>query len=114
MAQIKQGRWVTQSGQGTSSSLELVTETLVGIYTPSTLDAAELKIQASPDGASFYDIVEGGAAMTVTADTDAYIPLEATKMLGASHVRVIHLDGGGSPTTESAERVFQPVFRTFD
>lgn len=114
MAQIKQGRWVTQSGSGVSSSLRLGTDTLVGVYTPSTLDAATLKLQASHDGQNFFDIVEEGAAWTVSGDPDAYIPLDATKLLGAAYLRISHLDSQGSAATESAERVLLPVFRSFE
>ena len=114
MAQIKQGRWVTPAGQGVSNALELGTESLLGLYTPSALDAAELKLQASHDGQAFVDIIAGGSEMKVTASPDAYIALEPTKLLGAVQVRISHLDGGGAATTESAERVFTPVFRAFE
>ena len=114
MAQIKQGRWVTASGQGVSSALVLGTETLLGFYTPAALDAAELKIQASHDGASFVDVVANDALLKVQATPSAYIALEPTKLLGATQVRLAHLDGGGSATTETAEREFEPVFRAFE
>lgn len=114
MAQIKQGRWVTPASQGISNSLRLGSDTLVGFYTPSALDAASLKLQASHDGQTFFDIVEAGAAWTVSGDPDAYIPLDATKLLGAAYLRVSHLDGQGAATTETAERVMQPVFRSFE
>jgi hypothetical protein len=114
MAQTKQGRWVTASGQSTSSGLKLVTETLVGLYTPSAIDAAKLKLQASDDGQNFVDIVSEGSALTVDVDVDQYIPLDAAKMLGLAYVRVMHQDSGGSAVNESAERVLRPVFRTFE
>jgi|GEM_PF-2319613 len=114
MAQIKQGRWITPSGSGVSSSLRLGTDTLVGFYTPSALDGAALKLQASHDGQNFFDIVEDGEAWTVSSDPDAYVPLDATKLLGAEYLRVSHLDAQGAATTESAERVLLPVFRSFE
>ncbi|MEZ5365156.1 MAG: hypothetical protein R2748_23220 [Bryobacterales bacterium] len=114
MAQIKQGRWVTASGQGVSSALRLGTETLLGFYTPAALTAAELKIQASHDGATFVDVVSNDAVLKVQATSSAYIALEPTKLLGAVQVRLAHLDGAGAATTESAERVFEPVFRAFE
>lgn len=114
MAQIKQGRWVTPSGQGVSSSLRLGTDTLVGFYTPSAMDAPALKLQASHDGQDFFDIVEDSAAWTVSSDPDAYVPLDATKLLGAVYVRVSHVDSQGAAATETAERVLQPVFRSFE
>lgn len=114
MAQIKEGRWVTPSGQGTSSAIELVTETLVGVYTPSVLDAAELRLQASQDGQNFSDVMDNGKALTFAGDTDAYISLDAAKLLGAAQVRLIHLDALSAPVNETAERVFRPVFRTFE
>jgi hypothetical protein len=114
MAQTKQGRWVTASGQSTSSTLKLITETLVGFYTPAALDAAKLKFQASHDGQSFVDIVSEGAALTVAVAVNQYVPLDAAKMLGAAYVRAVHLNSGGSAVNESAERVLRPVFRTFE
>ncbi len=114
MAQVKQGRVVTPSGQSQSSACLLGTETLVGLYTPAALDAAQLKIQASHDGAGFVDVMDDGAAVTVSADTSAYIALNAAKFLGAAQVRFVHVDGAGAPVAEAAERVLRPVFRTFE
>lgn len=114
MAQVKQGRVVTASGQSQSSAFVLGTETLVGLYTPAVLDAAQLKIQASHDGASFVDVMDGGAALTVSADASAYIALSANKFLGAARVRFVHVNSSGTPVAESAERVLRPVFRTFE
>jgi hypothetical protein len=114
MAQMKEGRWVTASAASTSSGLKLVTETLVGFYTPAALDAVKLKLQASHDGQSYVDIVSEGSALTVDVGVDQYVPLDATKLLGAAHVRVVHLNSGGTPVNESAERVVRPVFRTFE
>jgi hypothetical protein len=114
MAQTKQGRWVTAPGQSTSSALKLITETLVGFYTPPALDAAKLKLQASQDGQTFVDIVLDGAALAVDVDVDQYIALDATKLLGPAYVRVVHQDSGGSAVNETAQRVIVPVFRTFE
>ncbi len=114
MAQIKIGRWVTQSGQSESSSLELGTDTLVGVYTPPTLDAAQLKLQVSEDGAAFVDVVESGSPLALTAAAGAYLPLDPVKMMGARHVRLAHLDGVGAALTETAERELTPVFRSFE
>ena len=114
MAQIKQGRLVTPTGQGVSSALELGTESLLGFYTPAVLDAAELKLQASHDGQSFVDVVVDGSEMKVAASAAAFISLDPTKLLGAVQVRLAHLDGAGAATTEAAERVFHPVFRAFE
>ena len=114
MAQTKEGRWVTASGQSTSSGLKLVTETLVGFYTPAALDAVKLKFQSSHDGQSFVDMVSEGGTLIVDVAVNQYVLLEATKLLGAAHVRVVHLDSGGSSVNESAERVLRPVFRAFE
>jgi hypothetical protein len=114
MAQTKQGRWVTGAGQSASSELKLVTETLVGFYTPAALDAVKLRLQASHDGQSFVDIASEGGALIVDVAVDQYVPLDATKLLGAAYVKVVHLDSGGSAVNESAERVLRPVFRAFE
>lgn len=114
MAQTKEGRWVTASGQSASSGLRLVTETLVGFYTPAALDAVKLKFQASHDGQSFVDIVSGGAALIVDVAINQYVALDATKLLGAAYVKAVHLNSGGSAVNESAERVLRPIFRTLE
>lgn len=114
MAQIKMGRWVTQSGQSESSSLELGTDTLVGVYTPSTLDAAQLKVQVSSDGAAFVDVMDGGSPLILPADVNAYLPLDPVKLVGAWHVRLAHLDGAGAAVVETAQRELAPVFRSFE
>jgi hypothetical protein len=114
MAQTKQGRWVTASGQSTSSALKLVTETLVGFYTPAAIDAVKVKLQASHDGQSFVDVVSTGGVLTVDVAINQYVALDTTKLLGAAYVRVVHLNSGGSAVNESAERVLRPVFRAFE
>ncbi|MBI1356538.1 MAG: hypothetical protein GC160_19525 [Acidobacteria bacterium] len=114
MPQIKHGRWVTPAGQGVSSALRLESDTLVGFYTPSALDSARLGLQASHDGQTFADIVSEGEAWTMTGDADAYIPLDATRLLGAAYVRLTHLDAQGAAAVESSERVFLPAFRSFE
>lgn len=114
MAQTKQGRWVTASGQSVSSGLKLATETLVGFYTPAAMDAVKLKLQASHDGQSYVDVFSEGAALIVDVGVDKYVPLDATKLLGPACVRVVHLNSGGTAVNESAERVIRPVFRAFE
>jgi len=114
MALIKQGRWVTGLGQGVSSALELRTESLVGFYTPGALDAAQLKLQASHDGQDFVDVSDNGNTITIAVGADRYVTLDAAKFLGAAYIRVVHLDAGGIPINEVAERVLRPVFRTFE
>lgn len=114
MAQVKQGRMVTASGQSTSSAVVLETETLVGLYTPAALTAAQLKIQASHDGQNFVDVMDDGEPVLVSADPNSYIALSALKLLGAARVRFAHVNGAGAAVTEAAERVLRPVFRTFE
>jgi hypothetical protein len=114
MAQTKQGRWATASGQGTSSALKLVTETLVGFYTPAAIDAEKLKFQASDDGQTFSDVMSEGAPLSVEIGADQYIALDATQFLGTAYVRVVHLDANGDPVNETAARVLRPVFRAFE
>jgi hypothetical protein len=114
MAQTKQGRWVTAPGQSASSGLKLVTESLVGFYTPAAMDAVKLKFQASHDGTSFVDVVSEGAAMRVDVGVNQYVALDTTKLLGPAYVRVVHQDSGGSAVNETAVRVLIPVFRTFE
>lgn len=114
MAQVKQGRVVTASGQSQSGAVVLGTETLIGVYTPAALSAARLKIQASHDGAGFVDVMDDGETVAVNATASAYIALSPAKFLGAAQVRFVHIDGAGGPVAEAAERVLRPVFRTFE
>ena len=113
MSQIKMGRWITPPGASTSNSLELGTDTLLGIYTPPAMDATQLKVQASADGVAFVDILDIGAPLIVTAEAEAYLALDPLKSMGARHIRLAHLDSTGSAVTESEERTFAPVFRSF-
>lgn len=114
MAQIKMGRWVTLSGQGQSNGLELGSDTLVGVYTPADLDAAQFRLQASVDGATYADMVDAGTPIQFPADVSSYVVLDPTKLLGARFVRVAHLDGSGSAVNETADRELLPVFRAFE
>ena len=114
MPQIKHGRWVTPAGQGASSSLRLGTDTLVGFYSPSALSSAKLGLQASSDGQAFVDIVEDGEPWTMPSEAAAYVPLDATRLLGAAYVRLVHLNAEGAAAVEAVERVFVPVFRSFE
>jgi hypothetical protein len=114
MALTKEGRWVTASGQSSSSGLKLVTETLVGFYTPAALDAVKLKLQASSDGQSFVDIVTESGVMIRDVAINQFVAVDPTKLLGAAYMRVVHLNSGGSAVNESAERVIRPVFRAFE
>ena len=114
MAEIKQGFVMTGAGQTTSGALRLVSETLVGIYMPSVLDAAKLKVQASQDGSTFSDILDAGSAMSVDVLADSYVVLDATKLLGAAFVRFEHLDAAGVSVAETAQRQLRPVFRAFE
>ena len=114
MAQIKKGRWVTASGQSISSAVALGSETLVGFYTPAALNAEQVKLQASVDGATFVDILDAGTPLTAAVAAAAYVPVDATRLLGAAHVRVVHQNSSAQAVNESAERVILPVFRAFE
>jgi hypothetical protein len=114
MALTKEGRWVTASGQSTSSGMKLMTETLVGFYTPAALDAVKVKLQSSQDGQSFVDVVTENGVLIRDVAVNQFIALDPTRLLGAAYVRVVHLNSGGSAVNESAERVIRPVFRAFE
>jgi hypothetical protein len=115
MAIQKKGTWTTLSGQSVSSALPSETESLVGFYTPTALDAASLRVQGSEDGQAFFDVVDtDGAALQTAATTSAFVALDPTKLLGAAHVRLQHLDSGDLPVNETAKREFSPVFRSFE
>ncbi len=114
MAEIKQGFVMTGAGQTTSGALRLVSETMVGVCIPSVLDAAKLKVQASQDGSTFSDVLDGGSAMSVDVLPDSYVVLDATKLLGAAFVRFEHLDAAGVSVAETAQRELNPVFRAFE
>ena len=61
----KTGRVVIASGQSESSVLNLVSETIVGIYMPVAWDAADLVFRASQDGTDFVDVHDFGSRLAV-------------------------------------------------
>ncbi len=109
----KTGRITITSGQSESSTLELVSETLVGIYMPAAWDSADLAFLASSDGQSFSEIHEFGSAVNAQAAAGQYIPLDFTKFVGAAYIKV-RSESGGAAVTQSAERILTPVFRTLE
>ena len=109
----KTGRITITSGQSESSVLELVSETLVGIYMPAAWDAADLAFLASSDGQSFSDIHEFGSALTAPVAAGQYVPLDFTKFVGAAYIKV-RSESGGAAVNQTAERVLTPVFRTLE
>lgn len=109
----KTGLITIGSGQSESSALEVVSETLVGIYMPAAWDAADLGFSASPDGTTFHEVHDLGAPLTVQADAGQYIPVDFTKLVGVGHLKV-RSTSGGSPVNQTAERELTVVFRTLD
>ena len=109
----KTGRITITSGQSESSVLELVSETLVGIYMPAAWDAADLAFLAGSDGQSFSEIHEFGSALTAQAAAGQYIPLDFAKFVGAAYIKV-RSESGGSVVNQTAERILTPVFRTLE
>jgi hypothetical protein len=101
---------VIAAGQSTSSAAELVGDTIVGLYMPAAWDAADLAFQASPDGTNFSPMSDFGAAVSVKAAAGQYVPLDVTKFIGVSYVRV-QSHSGGTPVNQTAARVILPVFR---
>ena len=111
--QPKAGQVVISSGQSESSVLELVSETIVGIYMPSAWDAADIGFRASYDNTSFSDISELGSALTAQAAADQYVPLDFTKFVGVAYLK-FKSESGGVAVNQTADRVLIPVFRTLD
>jgi len=114
MAQIKSGQVVTTISASESASLELGTDTLVGLYSPASLDAQSLGIQASEDNSTFVDIQDGEAALTLPAAPGSYVAVDPTKMLGVRHVRLTHRDSAGNAVNETGDRIFTLMFRSFE
>jgi len=114
MAQIKSGQVVTVGGASESASLELGTDTLVGLYCPSPIDAQSLGIQASEDNLAFVGIRDGDASLVVPAAAGSYVAIDPTKMLGARHVRLTHLDAAEAAVNETGDRTFTLMFRSFE
>ena len=111
--QPKAGRVVISSGQSESSVLELVSETIVGIYMPSAWDAADIGFSASYDNISFSDISELGSPLIAQAAADQYVPLDFTKFVGVAYLK-LKSESGGVAVNQTADRVLTPVFRTLD
>ena len=106
----KTGRVVIASGQSESSVLNLVSETIVGIYMPAVWDAADLVFRASQDGTNFVDVHDFGSRLAVQAAGGQYVPLDFSKFVGVAYLK-IKSQTGGSAVNQMAERVLTPVFR---
>ena len=109
----KAGRVVISSGQAESGVLKLVSETVVGLYMPSAWDAADLVFSASQDGVNFFDVYDFGSPLAVQADSGQYIPLDISKFVGVSYLKV-RAESGGTPVNQTADREIIPVFRTLE
>ena len=80
---------------------------------PATWDAADLGFSASPDGTTFHEIHDLGAALTVQAGAGQYIPVDFAKLVGVGHLK-IRSTSGGSPVNQTAERALTVVFRALE
>ena len=109
----KTGRVVISSGQAESGVLKLVSESVVGLYMPSAWDAADLVFSASHDGVSFFDVYDFGAPLAVQADAGQYVPLDVSKFVGVSYLKV-RSESSGTPVNQTADREIIPVFRTLE
>ena len=109
----KAGRVVILSGQAESGVLKLVSETVVGLYMPSAWDAADLVFSASQDGVNFSDVHDFGSPLAVQVDAGQYIPLDISKFVGVSYLKV-RSESGGTPVNQTADREIVPVFRTLE
>ena len=106
--------WITiGASQNASSVLELLTETLVGIYMPSAWDPADLAFAASHDGTTFSEMYEFGAPVTAQAGAGQYVPVDLAKFVGVAYLK-IRSESGGVAINQSSERVLVPVFRTLE
>ena len=106
--------WITiPASQNESSVLELLTETLVGVYMPSAWDQADLVFAASNDGITFSDVHEFGSPVTAQGAAGQYVPLDFAKFVGVSYLKV-RSESGGVPVNQTSERVLKPVFRTLE
>ena len=109
----KTGHVQILSGQSESEPIQLVSETLVGIYMPSQWDSADLGFSASHDGTTFMDMYDFGSSMVTQADASQFVPVDYTKFVGAAYVKIKSVSGG-SPVNQTADRVLTPVFRVLE
>ena len=106
--------WITiPAGQSESSVIELLTETLVGVYMPPAWDQADLVFAASHDGITFSDIHEFGAPVTAQGAAGQYVPLDFAKFVGVSYLKV-RSESSGVPVNQTTERILIPVFRVLE
>lgn len=110
---LKTGQLVIASGQSASTPLRLDSDTIVGLYTPAAWDTADVSFEASHDGASFVEMQEFGAPVSIQGVAQKYVPLDFTKFVGVTYLRV-RSSAGGSPVPQSANRTLTAVYRALE
>ena len=110
---VKTGQLAIASGQSESTPLRLDSDTIVGLYMPAAWDTADVSFEASHDGTSFVEMQEFGAAVSIQAAAQKYVPLDLTKFVGVTYLRVRSM-AGGSPVPQSANRTLTAVYRALE
>jgi hypothetical protein len=77
----------------------------VGFYTPAALTGTSFTFQASPDGTTFYNVLEEGTSYSVTVAASRYVSVDPAVFVGCRFLKIV------SGSTESSERVIIACFR---
>lgn len=102
------------SGSAITAEINLANRTLVGIYTPSAWTAANLTIEAgSVAGGTFVSAYSvSGSELTLTADANRFLPVEASNLLGAPFIK-IRSGTASTPVNQAADRTLTLALASF-
>jgi hypothetical protein len=97
------------SGQSLSSLVDLGGLKLVGVVMPPAWDAANLTLQGSFDGKSFFDVYDkAGAEMTITTAASRFIVLDPN-LLPALNLLKFRSGTAGAAVNQTANRTLVPI-----
>lgn len=91
------------SGQSLSAGVNLGGRIPVGVFMPASWTAAGLTFQGSPDGATWYDIHDTAAEVSVAAAAAIYVAFDPVKFYGINHMKV-RSGTSGTPVNQGADR----------
>jgi len=97
------------SGASLSSAVDTLGLVPVAIIMPAAWTAANITLQASYDGSTYYDVYDlYGTEVLITASTSRYIILEPDVFYA---VRMVKLRSGttGTPVNQGADRVLTVI-----
>lgn len=103
---IANGAALSSAGNLTAYVQQGKTRT-VGLLMPAAWTAANITLQASENGSTFYNVWSGGSEYTLTnTDASQYVVIPANDLIGANYLKV-RSGTSGSPVNQGAARTLQ-------